>query len=460
MEPLPAREASASRWLRSHAVLVGFLVAVLAVRVSFALAFPVAQISDYASYYEEARALAGLVDRPLNPEQAIGPKLVYAAVFRLFGDSLYVVGLTNAVLFTSAVAFALLGVSRLFGRRAATWMALCWLSSISELYFNNLACTEVIGTFFVAVLFFLLARGIETGPSLLLLGVVGGLAAYNRPALLPLGGLVLVQQALAHREILRPLRRAVVVQAVMLVMVLPLCAVNARQFSRFTPLIANAGGALWYGNNPEVSRLHVYTELPEQLPPGSRKRQLRAEEFSSFYVNPDRAMVFDEMGHYDRDDVRRRYATAWIRTHPGRYLGLVAARFRLLFFSCTYGEAPYVLYDPKKPEQPRWGDARRKLMAAARLPVRLWYRVLAVGALLGFMVVLVRRRAAALLSPLNLPVVLLAFYVLPYLLSAAANRYHVPVLFLLWTYLGAGLSACWPGRGPFPSRGNAAEVGC
>jgi hypothetical protein len=435
-------------------------VAALAVRVWFALAFPVAQVSDYAGYYEEARALAGLADRSLNPEQAIGPKLVYAAVFRLFGDSLYVVGLTNAVLFTSAVAFAFLGACRLFGRWAATWMALFWLSSLSELYFNNLACTEVIGTFFVAFLFFLLARGIESWSSLLLLGVAGGLAAYNRPALLPLGGLVLIQQALAHRQLLRPLKRAAVVQAVVLVMVLPLCAVNARLFSRFTPLIANAGGALWYGNNPRVSGPHVYTELPEDFPPGSRKRQRRAERFSSFYVNADPSMDFEEMGHYERDDVRWRYATAWIRAHPGRYLGLVAVRFRLLFFSCTYGEAPYVLYDPEKPEQPRWGDAGRKLMAAARLPARLWYRVLAGGALLGFLVVLVRRRAAALLSPLNLPVMLLAFYVLPYLLSAAANRYHIPVLFLLWTYLGAGISACGGNRGSLPSRDAAPEGGC
>jgi hypothetical protein len=418
---------------------VGLLAAVLAVRVSFAVAFPVAQVSDYASYYEEARALAGLADRSLNPEHAMGPKLLYGGVFRVFGDSLRVVGLTNAFLFTLAVAAAYLGVCRIFDRRTATWTALIWISSVSELYFNNLVCTEVLGTLFVAILFLLLARGIGGWRSLLLLGVVGGLSVYNRPALLPLGGLVFVQQALAHREVLKPLKRAAVVQVVMLVMVLPLCAINARAFGRFTPLIANAGGALWYGNNPQVSGLHVYAKLPEDFAPGSRKRQRYLERYRSFYQNPDQAMVFDEMGHYQRDDVRRRYALAWIRAHPRRYLQLVASRFRLLFFSCTYGEAPYALYDPNKPEQPPWGELGRRLIAGVRLPARAWYQVLAGGALLGLAVALLRYRAATLLSPLNLPLMLVAFYVLPYLLSAAANRYHVPILFLLWTYLGHGL---------------------
>jgi hypothetical protein len=150
-------------------------------------------------------------------------------------------------------------------------------------------------------------------------------------------------------------------------------------------------------------------------------------------------MEFAKMDVYAVSDVRARYGYEWIRHNPGRYLSLLRARVVLLFWSCTYGEVPYRMYDATLAVQPRWLNGDRRLMERIRLPVRAWYRVLIALAGLGAVVTAIRCGRRFWRAPEMVPLVIVAFYSLPFVLTLAANRYHIPVLGLCWIYLASGV---------------------
>jgi hypothetical protein len=153
------------------------------------------------------------------------------------------------------------------------------------------------------------------------------------------------------------------------------------------------------------------------------------------------------------------YAFAWIREDPWRYFRMAISRVRQLYERCTFGIAPYLFYDPSRPDQPRWRDADRRLLLGD-VPVRLlegppnpksavhrfseaWYRVLLAASLAGLLLTLTldlwrHRRVAAVV-----PLVVLLVYSFPFFLTIALNRHHIPVLPLLWVYLARGLVLAW-----------------
>jgi hypothetical protein len=442
--------------VKEHRVFLVVLALIVAGRLWFVFSFPVVQRSDYQAYYDEARSFAGLRAPEYTSLNATGPKLLYSIPFRLFGADYTVLGVTNTVLYAAGMLFAYLGALRLFGRSPATLTAAIGLSSLSEIYFTNLACTEVPGTFFMSLILWLMARGDGSLRSAVLLGVASGIAIYNRPNLLPIGGLVFLHRAMVARALREPLRTAAVVQVVALALTLPLCFLNLRHFGRFTPFNSNKF-ALWTGNNPTMrGDFHNTPDMPENHPPGSALRRQLTDLYRPFYVNPDPEMQFARMGAYEVDDVITRYAVAYIRQEPRLFLQRMVARFQLLFFSCTYGEAPYTLYDPAEPGQPRWRPAHRRLLANARLPVRRWYQVLIAGAALGVVATIWRARRS-FLGQQALPLLVVLYYSFPFLLTMGANRYHVPILNLAWMYLANGLVVLG-GLGR-PEREDAAATG-
>lgn len=167
---------------------------------------------------------------------AIGPKLLFALPFALFGDGLWVIGVTNTLLYAAALVLLYAGVLRIFDRATALLTAVVCLSSLSELYFTNLASAEVLGTFFIAALFLLMSRGPLSWRTAAAVGAVGGLAVYNRSNLFPMGALASAQQLLVTRSWSDALKRGAAVQAVTIAVTLPLCAFNYSRFGRFTPL--------------------------------------------------------------------------------------------------------------------------------------------------------------------------------------------------------------------------------
>lgn len=426
--------------VREHWPFLLALSAVVLSRLWFAVTFPVVQISDYEAYYNEARGFAGLTTSQVSALNAIGPKLFYAAWFRLVGDSLVGIGIANTFLYAASLSLAYAGTRRIFGR--ATAIVAVWIGflSLSELYFINLASSEVLGGFFIAALYYVLSLGSLSWSRTVLVGLITGLAVYNRSNILPIAALVLVVQLLHSEGVRSAFAKASVAQLVTLLTVLPLCFFNLSRFGRFTPLIANAE-ALWYGNNPKLAGdFHAYTKVPEDYPVGSQDRADLRREFSSFYLNPDPEVDFSRLNPYEVGDVKVRYALAWIASEPRRYLSLIKARFQFLFFACTYGEVPYRYYEPKNPAQPRWRPAHRRLIERVRSPIRRLYQVLIGCALVGLILTVLRYRPDAFLrSPQAAALLLLVYYVIPFLLTAAANRYHIPVLNLAWVYLAHGV---------------------
>jgi hypothetical protein len=424
-------------WLRRHGAFIVVLGLTLAWRLYFAWHWPIVQISDYSAYYGEARSLAGLTEGTYTALYTWGPKLLYSVPFRVAGDDLRVLGAANALLYALSLVFLYAGARRIFGGAVATLTPVVSLFSLSEVYFTNLASTEVPGTLSMSVIFWLMTY--ETTPRILAaLGLVIGLATYNRSNMLVFPALIFLYEAARTRQFWVPVRKAAIVQGITLVVILPLCLLNQHYFDRFSPVIANSA-QLWWGNNPRLSGdFHTYPPTPEDLPPGSAERAQLAKEYSSFYVNPDPSMDFNAMKPHDVSNVRMRYALGWIRQNPMRYLQLIKARTILLFWSCTYGEAPYREYDPNNPEQPRWRPAHERLIERVRLPVRSLYKVLISLAMVGAVVTFVRHRRDLRVA---LPLLIVAWYAVPFVLTAAANRYKIPVLGLCWVYVASGLIA-------------------
>ena len=422
-------------WLHRHGAFIAILGLTIAWRLYFALHWPIVQVSDYRAYYDEARALAGLTEGSYDAKYAWGPKLLYTVPIRVAGDDLRVLGAFNALLHALALTFLYAGARRIFGGTVATLTAVVCLFSLSEVYFTNLAATEVPGTLFMSVIFWLMTR--ETTPRVIAaLGVAIGLATYNRSNMLVFPALVFLYEAARTRRFWIPLRKAAIVQGIALLAVVPLCLLNQHYFGRFSPVIANSA-ALWWGNNPRLSGdFHTYPPTPEDLPPGSAEREKLVKEYSAFYVNPDTSMDFTTMKPHDVSAVRMRYAIGWIGQNPTRYLRLIKARAALLFGSCTYGEAPYREYDPGNPKQPRWRSAHERLIESARLPIRSLYKVLFWLAMVGAVLTFVRHRRDVRVA---LPLMIVAWYSVPFLLTAAANRYKIPVLGLCWIYLASGV---------------------
>lgn len=360
--------------------------------------------------------------------------------FLLFGDGLRVVGVTNLVLYAAALVLLYAGALRVFDRPTALLTTFVCCFSLSEMYYVNLASTETLGTLFIAAIFLTMSGGLAGWRSVIALGVLGGLAVYDRSNIFPMGALAFAQVLLLRRDWREALVKGAAVQLLTIAVTLPLCVFNLRHYGRFTPLIANPQ-TLWYGNNPKLSGdFHHYTEVAEDFPVGSSERARLRKEFAPFFLNPDPNLDQRTMTPYEVGDLKVRYALGWIRQNPGRYLQLIVARFQLFFFSCTYGEAPFRTgYSRTDPAQPRWSPAHERLIERARLPIRTLYQVLIAGAALGLAVTAIRYGPRFFVSLRALPLLIVAYYSTPFLLTIGANRYHVPILCLCWIYLAHGL---------------------
>lgn len=441
---------------KEHRLFLGIAVAILVSRLAFAFSFPIAQISDYSGYFEGALRLAGLREGELGSWDPVGPKALYALPLWLFGSDVRAVGVTNAFVFLAGVVFLYRGARLAFDGPIAVLASLISLVSLSDLYFNNLACTEVLAGFFLNATFYLLARP-PSARSRFTLGAVLGLAAYNRSNMIVMGAAVLVVEWFRTRQAGQAVRRTALVQGIAILVLLPLCWYNASHFGRFTPVTSNSGMQIWYGNNPSAGPgSHFYARLPEEFPPGSRERTELADAYRDFFPSAGSGAQLTGADPYSLPDLGVRYALAWIRANPGRYAWFSLWRFRQMYEQCSYGVAPYLFYDPSLKEQPRWSPALQTFLLGKGAHIRKpdgppnprsgvirfisgWYQVLATGALAGFIMALVHVVVTRGGWTRLLPGLIVLVYTAPFVLTIALNRYHVPAMGLLWTYLAYGL---------------------
>ena len=440
---------------REHRAFAAILAVSLVARLAFAFSFPIVQVSDYAAYYSEARVLAGLT--PGSPSLGnIGPKLFYAFAFRVMGDDLRVIAVANLLVYAAALVLLYLATYRIFGRSTAIAVGLVSLASVSEIFFINLACSEILAAFFMGAMLFVLSRE----PSRFLLwtqlGLVAGLGAYVRSNTLGVFALVFAYRLWRSRRIATSLGDALGVQIIALLITLPLAMVHWHFYGRLSPVAPGSPENLWYGNNPKLrGDLHSYTQIPEDLPVGGPRRKGMVEEYRPFYVNPIPDVESAKLDAYSASELKMRYGMGWIRNNPRRYAELIGARFRLIMFHCTFGVAGYLNYDPTDRHQPTWSQAARFLMFGngpartnlnpdAPIPATMkivdrWYQVLAVLSLAGLLATIAVSGRHWLGSREALPLFIAAWYIGPFLLTLGLNRYKVPMLGMCWIYLAHGL---------------------
>jgi hypothetical protein len=139
----------------------------------------------------------------------------------------------------------------------------------------------------------------------------------------------------------------------------------------------------------------------------------------------------------------------WILANPGTYVKLLGARFAFLFFNSTYGVLAYQGYDPEDSAQPRWREGDRRFLSERLQPLsELLYRRSILAAAIGLLFCILLYRQRLFTSGRVLPALIVVLVIIPYMLIHAVNRYHIPLLGLLWIYPAHGIVVTlqWAGK--------------
>jgi 4-amino-4-deoxy-L-arabinose transferase-like glycosyltransferase len=191
-----------------------------------------------------------------------GYPVLLAGVYKLFGAETRNALVANAVLGALTVPLVYLIGLRTLGRRAATVAAAALALLPGQILIGDVALAE---TFYVFELAAFVALAILLGRrprSLIVLGVVAGLAALTRGEGL-LFPLIVLGMGWASRGRRPALRDTAVVVAVMLLTIAPWTIRNAIVMHGFVPVATNASATLWSGHNDRADGGPVYQSAAE-----------------------------------------------------------------------------------------------------------------------------------------------------------------------------------------------------
>ncbi|MBK5926589.1 ArnT family glycosyltransferase [Rhodobaculum claviforme] len=262
-------------------ILVG-----MALRLAWALVFPVEPVSDGFAYHTFARNLVEQGVYGWEPDQPgaywpVGTSAIVALTYLVLGESFAGVVATNLL----AGLVTLVLVHRLgtvyFGAQAgfwatvvvAFWPNLIMFTSIlsSELYFMALS---LVGLYFWQRAEVGSGRRGRWG-NLVLCGLVFGAACYVRPiALLMPAALAIVPLVQGVRPFLRAVLHAALVTLMVLVVLSPWTYRNYLVFGEPALVSTNFGANLWMGNNPDSTG--GYMPLPDWVAGMSETERARA----------------------------------------------------------------------------------------------------------------------------------------------------------------------------------------
>lgn len=246
---------------------------------------------------------------------------VLAGFLRVLGDhpSTYLtIEFVNAALGVLLVYLVYRTARGLLSENAARLAALICAVYPAQVYmcneFHSISFYIVLG---VAVIFFLnrsLTRS-NYGPDVLRAGLCMGLLLLFRAEAL---ALVLVYAVcLLVRKGRQGFGRAAVFAAVSVLMMSPWVIRNAVVFRTFIPTMSTPGFVLWFGHNPAATGSQHYDWY------GSIQPDLRAD------LNH---VALNRYFEVEIDKVYKRYALAYIRTHPRREVELALRKLRLFFW--------------------------------------------------------------------------------------------------------------------------------
>lgn len=332
----------------------------------------------------------------------VGWPMTIAALFKLFGPSISVVGLFN--LACSALSGWLLYdlARRLSGREAAGRLALLLYAIYpNAMAYVPLALTEVFYTTLLLAICWLLAA--RERPHWLAAGLLLGLASLVKAQTLVVVPLILAIALLRApgfwRRLPGALGRFALLVGLAAVVVSPWTLRNHRVLGHYVAVSTNGGITLFTGNNDSAR--------------------------GDFTPNDPavKALEARGLGEVEKDAEAKRLGVAWIKAHPAGFLKLMPLKLFRLWGPDGEGEWAYQ-------GGYRHYDAHQPLFRAVRYANQAYYFAL-LGLFALFAVVQLRRRFKAgerLVDWWLLPCGIAAYPTAVALVFSGQSRFHFPAM--------------------------------
>ena len=234
--------------------------------------------------------------------------LVLAGLYAVFGVSIRVAQFLNVVLGVCSVWLGYNLARRVFGSDAGTWAGILLAVYPLLLYYTGQLLTETLFVFLLALGLWSLLRLQRSAPwaSLILPGIIFGLAALTRPTALPIAFLVAVWLGVTRRsDRIQPILRVAAFFLGVGLAIAPWTIRNHVVFRRFVPLTSLGGWSLYIANHPGVQ--------------------------GTLDDNLNRTVAeFDVLPELERGAMYQARAIEWIKANPATFLR-VSVR-RLIYF--------------------------------------------------------------------------------------------------------------------------------
>jgi len=382
----------------------------LLLRVAWALAVPVAPVSDSHVYDLLARNLAqglGFCWEAGNPtaQWPVGTSFIYSIFYRVFGLSYTPIIVFNIILSLTTIWLTMLLADRWFNRKVAIiagYLSACWPV---EIQFATILASELIfNLLMVTMLAIWASTKLNPWFKAILIGFVAGAAVYVRPVALFLPAILGVITIVSERKLLRPIATTAVACILMASVVAPWSLRNSHVFGRFVLMSSNGGGDLWLGNNP--------------------LGQGRDSDFPAYTMN---------MRDVDRDVYLGKLATTYIRQYPGRF---VLRSFKKLYW--LYDHETIGVHWNLTTLENLYGT--RTVWALKLVSDLFWWVVLLLGLAGTLMLMLERGSMVIFKSPL---LVVWVYFSAVYSIILSTDRYHFGCLPSIAILAAFAVSSIW-----------------
>lgn len=369
----------------------------LILRTVFAFIVPVVPTnSDPSAYVRFARNIVagdgfGWGPGVLTAFWPPGPSALYAAVFRIFGDHLFMIAAIHVLLGTASVALFMVIASRRYPAAVATCGGALLAVWPLLIQFTTIPSSEPLFLFLLLVAVWVWGHGStafwKRGA---ICGVIFAAASLTRPTGLLLMVVLGGAELLRNRKLLPPLLTALTSALVMLLLLAPWALRNQHVLGRAFLTSSSGSANTWLGNNNRL------------LPPGE------------MWPPEVREMSEAQRADYLSAEVRR-----FISENPAEFARRTAVRF----FRVHERESIGVVWNDKSLEA-RGIGARGQLVIKVLSNV-FWWSVLALAIVGLCFSVKSRGFVGTLADPL---IALWLYFAVVHAVTVVQDRYHYPFI--------------------------------
>ena len=386
-------------------ILYAFAAALL-LRLAWALAVPVAPVSDSHAYDVFAQNIAsgngyGWEANKPSAFWPVGTPAIYAFLYWLFGHGYMALALLQVVVGAAIVVVATLLARRWLGEGVATvtaWLLACWPLLIQ---YTTILASELHFLLFLLVAYWLASRpGRATSVRGWSAGLFLAAANYVRPIALLMPPLLFLREVADRATRKQAVLACVVCAVTTLACISPWTLRNWLVFDRLVLISTNGGSNLWMGNNPDGDT--GYMRLPK----------------------------LDVANEADRDRIFRDRATTFILADPLSFVKRSLRKAVALHERETIGVA--------------WNEQglTARFGAGVLTPIKAlssayWWLVLVLAICGAFLLARSLGWRVLFLCP---PIAAWAYITLVHSVTVAGDRYHVPAIPFI--AMVAGVAAC------------------